>query len=140
MKKTILATLIVLVCGLWAVAQQSDPGQSSSGQAAGSAAQTTIQGCLSGSDGKYTLTDKSGTAYQLTGDTAKLSDHVGHEIQIKGKVSPPSTPPSASAATAQQTLDVTSVKHVSATCGSKSSDSPKSEKPPMSENPPTPRL
>ena len=28
------------------------------------------------------LTDKNGTTYQLSGDTAKLSDHVGHEIKV----------------------------------------------------------
>src|SRR5579859_5624676 len=46
-----------------------------------------IEGCLSGSNGNYTLTDKNGTAYQLSGDTSKLADHVGHEVKITGTLS-----------------------------------------------------
>jgi hypothetical protein len=44
----------------------------------------TIEGCLSGSAGNFTLTDQSGKTYQLAGDTSKLSDHVGHQVRITG--------------------------------------------------------
>ena len=88
----------VLLLGLsWAVAQDTTQGSTSpsrgtnpmnSGQNSASASEKTVTGCLSGSSGNFTLTDKHGTAYQLTGDTAKLSDHVGHEVRVTGTPSP----------------------------------------------------
>jgi hypothetical protein len=52
-----------------------------------SAGQTSVEGCLQGSDGNFTLADSSGTTYQLNGDTSKLSKHVGNEVQITGSTS-----------------------------------------------------
>src|SRR5256885_12574208 len=57
--------------------------QSSTGD---TGSQKTVVGCLSSSNGNYTLTGNDGKSYQLTGDTAQLSDHVGHQVQIKGNV------------------------------------------------------
>jgi cytoskeletal protein RodZ len=45
---------------------------------------STIEGCLNGSAGNYTLTDNSGKTWQLAGDTSKLSDHVGHQVRLNG--------------------------------------------------------
>jgi hypothetical protein len=42
------------------------------------------------------LTDKSGTAFQLAGNTSKLSDHVGHEVEIKGTTAVSGEAPGAS--------------------------------------------
>ena len=82
----------------------------------------TVQGCLQGSNGSYTLTDKSGTTYQLAGDTSKLSDHVGHEVKITGTTSGSSATSSSMGApaggTQQPTLTVESMKRVSKTCQS----------------------
>ena len=67
------------------------------------------------------LTDKNGMSYQLTGDTAKLSDHVGHEVKITGTVSSESASGASSStgsAGASQTLEVSSIKHISKTCKS----------------------
>src|ERR1044071_10048079 len=67
---------------------------------------TSIEGCLSGSAGNFTLTDQSGKSWQLAGDTSKLSDHVGHQIRLmgtdnsssaSGSSSPSSSNPSSSA-------------------------------------------
>lgn len=136
MKHLVLAAL--LCCGLWAFAQTDNQAAqpNMSGQTAGAPSATstssgnstmTVDGCLSGSAGNYTLTDKtSGTTYTLAGDTSKLSDHVGHEVRVTGTMSGSgSSASSASNATAsgntsamggQQTITVRSMKHVAATC------------------------
>jgi hypothetical protein len=122
--RQIFLLLSVLLLGLtWAVAQDTT-GQTGSQTSAGG--EMTVQGCLSGSSGSYTLTDKHGMAYQLTGDTAKLSEHVGHEVKITGTSSSEASSAGASSGTssaagstgAQKTLQVSSVKHVSKTCQS----------------------
>ena len=134
--RQIFLLVSVLILGLsWAVAQDATQGSTSpsrgtdpnnSGQnAAGSAGQKTVTGCLSGSNGSYTLTDKQGMTYQLTGDTAKLSDHVGHEVKITGNSNSAGSAGSGGAAPSgatpggagtEKTLEVSSVKHVSKTC------------------------
>ena len=103
----------VLLLGMsWAVAQ-SYPKQDKSGSTGG---QETVKGCLSSNGGTYTLTDKNGKNFQLTGDTAKLSEHVGHEIKVTGTASS-ATPSSSDAAGAgQPTLEVSSFKHVAKSC------------------------
>ena len=78
----------LLLTTAWAVAQYDSQ---SSSQSSSDMSKTTIEGCLSGSDGNYSLTDKSGTTYQLTGDTAKLQNHVGHTIQVTGTSASDST-------------------------------------------------
>jgi hypothetical protein len=85
------------------------------------AGETTVQGCLNGANGSFTLSDKDGNSYQLTGDTAKLSEHVGHEVKVTGTAEATSSA-SGSAASgtstqgASRTLQVNSVKHISKTC------------------------
>ena len=148
MRKVLLSGLLLLVCSAWmaaqtstsqssstpsgtsATSQTSDQSSSTSGATSGSSSsQTSIEGCLSGSTGSYSLTDNSGTTYQLQGDDSKLSKHVGHEIQVKGSegsasASPSGASPSSSAsssstgASAGKSFNVTSVKMVSATCSS----------------------
>jgi len=94
---------------------------------------TSIEGCLSGSAGNWTLTDQSGKTWQLAGDTSKLSDHVGHQIRLmgtdnsssaSGSSSPSSSNPSSSAGATgagsasgtQSTFTVNKVKMISSTC------------------------
>src|SRR6202166_3905108 len=133
MRKLLLLLSVLLLGACWAVAQDSTSQQNShssdtsassasSGQtgsaAAGSA--TSVQGCLSSSSGNYTLSDKNGNTYQLTGDTAKLSEHVGHEVKVTGTSSSASTTgggtTAGQAGANAQTLEVSSVKHISKTC------------------------
>lgn len=86
----------------------------------------TLQGCLSGSDGNYTLMVKNGTSYRLNGDTAKLAEHIGHEVKVTGTVSSATSSPGTdtSASTSEQStasggeIQVTSFKHVAKTCQS----------------------
>ena len=124
--RQVLLLVSVLLLGLsWAVAQNSPSSSSSaSGQTShtSTSGQMTVEGCLSGSNGNYTLTDKNGMAYQLTGDTAKLSEHVGHEVKITGtsgsSTGSESSTGAASSAAGGQTLQVSSLKHISKTCKS----------------------
>ncbi len=89
----------------------------------------SIEGCLNGSAGNWTLTDQSGKTYQLSGDTSKLSDHVGHQVRIMGTGNSSSassgstgSSPSSSATGAgsssgsQPTFTVSKVKMISSTC------------------------
>ena len=95
MRQVLLCVSILLLGLTWGFAQTSGSSEttpSGSGQSgsssqmghSGSGGHMTVEGCLSGSSGSYTLTDKQGNTYQLTGDTAKLSDHVGHEVKVMG--------------------------------------------------------
>ncbi len=70
--KYVLLLSVLLLGVSWAAAQsyenQTNPSssQTSSGQAtAGS--DMTVQGCLSGSNGTYSLTDDNGNTFQLAG-------------------------------------------------------------------------
>jgi hypothetical protein len=117
MRRGLLVLSVLLLASLWAAAQSSEQGSRTS-----AGGQTTVEGCLSGSNGNYMLTDQNGTMYQLTGDTAKLSEHVGHEIKVSGTSSSASDSSTGTATgasgSAQQTIQVTSVKHIAKTCKS----------------------
>jgi hypothetical protein len=119
---TLVATLLLSTAWLMAQDPQTSSGSSQAGSAtSGSSGQTAVEGCLQGSSGNYTLTDKSGTTYQLQGDTSKLAEHVGHEVQITGSTSAGSAGSSASAgssgaAAGSQMLTVEKVKHMGKTC------------------------
>jgi hypothetical protein len=121
MYKTLLLSLVLLTSAAWLQAQaypQSAPTQTPDGKSG----YMTVEGCLQGSDGNYTLTADSGTMYQLTGNTAELKDHVGHQVQITGMTSGSSAAGSSSESAAggpqQATLEVKSMKHIAKTCKS----------------------
>jgi hypothetical protein len=113
-------------------AGQTNPNDMGSGQTGSnhemsptSSGDTSVQGCLSGSDGNYTLTDKNGNSYRLTGDTAKLSEHIGHEVKITGSTASSNAAAGNGSGTdtmggspGSKSLQVSSVKHVSKTCPS----------------------
>jgi hypothetical protein len=85
MKKIFSLVAAILLSAAWVVAQDSaQAGSSTSSQTASSASEMTIQGCLSGSAGSFTLTDTAGKSYQLQGDTSKLTDLVGKQVSMKG--------------------------------------------------------
>lgn len=113
MRYFLLFSLLILGAS-WAAAQ-SYPSQAPAGNAAG---QQSVTGCLSNSGGAYTLTAKNGKTYELSGDTAKLTDHVGHEMKITGTVSPASASSNDAMGknSGEETIDVASFKHISKTC------------------------
>ncbi|HEY6308875.1 MAG TPA: DUF5818 domain-containing protein [Candidatus Angelobacter sp.] len=136
MRKLSLVTGILLLASAWMLAQNSTPPTSQYPSSAPSSAQSAaqdaqqaatqagkdaahaatgnIEGCIAGSAGSYTLTDSSGKTYQLAGDTAGLSDHVGHDVKVSGTMAD-----AASAAGGTPTITVKKVKMVSATCPNK---------------------
>lgn len=130
MVQKLMLGLTLLFATTWLLAQDpssqtspstSSPSSSSQTGMSGSSGQTSVEGCLQGSSGSYTLTDKSGTTYQLSGDTSKLAEHVGHEVQITGTTSGGAAGSSASSSSAGssaggQMLTVEKVKHMSKTC------------------------
>jgi Protein of unknown function (DUF5818) len=146
MKKFSLVTAILLLSSAWMLAQSStsptdssqypssspsaqqpaqqpaqspDMSQSTQAGKAAEAGGTTVEGCIGGSAGNYTLTDSSGKAYQLAGDTSKLGDHVGHDVKVTGTVASAAAGAAAAAGGATPTLTVKKVKMVSSTCPSK---------------------
>jgi hypothetical protein len=73
------------------------------------------------------LTDNNGKSFQLTGDTAKLSEHNGREVKITGTTTTASASANGGAASgsmgqasssSQQAIEVSSVEHISKTCKS----------------------
>jgi len=138
MLRTLTVCLVLMVSAAWLQAQgqpgSTDPSSASQGASAQTSAsasgETSVEGCLQGSSGSFTLTDNSGMTYTLAGDTSKLAEHVGHEVKIKGTTSASNSgmssgSGSSSAGTsagassgASSSLDVKSVKMVSKTCKS----------------------
>ncbi|HTZ95328.1 MAG TPA: DUF5818 domain-containing protein [Terriglobales bacterium] len=104
---------------------QDQTAPTASGQAGTRASgEISVEGCLQNSNGSYMLMAASGATYQLQGDSAILSKHVGHEVRVTGT-------PSSSAATAGSAgssmgggsqaapmLSVDKLKHISKTCNS----------------------
>jgi hypothetical protein len=131
MSKTLMLAAILLLSAAWIQAQEDHSKAGSNPQAGSptsasqdsskgdSGSSQSVEGCLQGANGSFTLTDQSGTTWQLAGDTSKLTEHVGHEVQIKGSTGGASPAGAgAGAAGGQQTLTVESVKHMSKTCKS----------------------
>jgi hypothetical protein len=104
MRKKYLVTALVLLSAGWAMAQStggrsaypntSTPStqQPAAAMAPASETQTSsankhdslLEGCIGGANDRLTLTDAVGKVYQLRGDTAKLSEHVGQHASVMG--------------------------------------------------------
>jgi hypothetical protein len=82
MKKAFLFGSALLVCGALAMAQDNAPAAGSADS--NSTSGNTVQGCLSGTSGAYTLTDASGATYQLQGDESQMSANVNKEVEVMG--------------------------------------------------------
>ena len=110
MKGLLLALALLSATALLAHQQESQPVSPTDRPLS----QQTVQGCLQGTDHNFTLTDSSGTTYQLEGDSGKVREHVGHEIQVSGTIgkyaaSSSTSPPKDS----PHTIQVVDVKHLS---------------------------
>jgi len=108
-----------------AQSQRPEQSQAPTQPATAATSPTTVKGCVRIATDHFTLTDDSGTTYELQGDTSNVSGHVGHEVQITGSSaktnsdsSTANMPPGASKAPQSQlpTLVVEKIEHVSDTC------------------------
>jgi len=133
MRKTLMLLSLGLLGASMTLAQDAPAPADQSATPAANSTDTSanagsVQGCLSGSDGNYVLTqDGTGTAFKLMGDEAQLKKHVGHEVSVTGQPSGDT----ASTATSNQgqgdtsaggatdtgtTIQVTNVKMVAKQC------------------------
>lgn len=64
--------------------QESNPNQNETSTSASTGTAGSVQGCLSGSMGSFSITDQSGKTWTLSGDTNELQKHVGNTVQISG--------------------------------------------------------
>lgn len=115
MKRIILLSSMLLLSAVWAAAQyESDSGSENRTVSR----KMTIEGCLDGAIGSYTLTDQQGASYQLTGKTEQLKDYVGGTMRLTGVVTPVVNMPGAisEGTQTQPTMSVISIQRLSAVC------------------------
>lgn len=130
-----LIALVIVVAGLGIAAAQTDEATPQTPQTSVQLGPSTIQGCLSGAAGEFTVTDSSGKVYKLKGNADQLSAKVGHQVEVIGRVaegaaandsttaaSSASDTPAASATTSSATqavtLEISSVKDIAEQCSS----------------------
>jgi hypothetical protein len=97
--------------------QQSSMGSQSASE---HSASEKIEGCLSQGANGFTL-DASGTTYNLTGDTSKLSSHVGEQVEVKGSKDSGSAASSSSASPSTPASDNASAQGQASAAGSSAS-------------------
>lgn len=82
--------------------QPGTPADQAGQDASAAAAGSTVEGCLGGAAGNFTIIDKSGTTYQLQipagADTSKLNSHIGEEVRVTGTMANAKQPGDTSAA------------------------------------------
>ena len=81
MRKTLMLALLLLLSAAWLQARPANPSSDKNN----ASEPVTIQGCLQNSDNQFTLIESDGTAHTLAGSGKKLSQQVGHEIEVTGK-------------------------------------------------------
>jgi hypothetical protein len=138
MKKVITATFAAALFAVGVSAQTPAAGQPPMQDAKDAAKAATVTGCLKAGDtpDSFTLSDLkwkedkavgtagtpatppvSATSLKLTG--SKLSDHVGHTVEVTGTIAAKAdkaADPAARPAAAQPSLNVSNIKMISATC------------------------
>ena len=86
MSKLSLGAAILLLSSAWTLAEVSTPptDQNPTSSTQSTEQTATIDGCLSGNVDAFFLTDAHGGTYELTGDTAQLTERVGHKVRLWG--------------------------------------------------------
>lgn len=84
MNRLLPITSMLLLTVAFAMAKSSNMTNSQMSPAAANANQRSVQGCLSGTKGDYTLTDSLGNIWQLEGNTGQLKNDVGDTVALTG--------------------------------------------------------
>ncbi len=91
MSKFSVGAAILLLSSAWMLAQVSTPptdqnptSSTQSTEQPDKSQTATIEGCLSGNVDAFVLTAANGKTYWLTGDTAQLTERVGHKVRLWG--------------------------------------------------------
>jgi hypothetical protein len=84
MNKAILLGAALILFGALAIAQ--DTTTPSAGADTNASSSNTVQGCLGGSAGNWTLTDATGATYQLQGDDSQLSANANKQVEVTGTI------------------------------------------------------
>src|SRR5215831_10602340 len=85
MRKVLLITaVLVLALGVVYAQQQPATSDTNTNTPSNAGSQITVQGCLGGTAGNFTLLGSDGTTYQLQGSDDQLKDHVGHTVAVTG--------------------------------------------------------
>ena len=85
MKRLLAITAMLLLTVAFAMAKNGITTSPLISPAAPAAKGRTVRGCLSGTNGNYTLTDSVGRIWQLEGSTDQLNGEVGHTVAITGR-------------------------------------------------------
>ncbi len=149
MKKLLLVVIALFATFLWAQTSSSgstqdqkttDQGTKKSTHKKG---ETTLTGCLGGSEGNYTL--KHGKREVAVTSSEDLSKHVGHEVKLHGSWAKAGEEAGAAAgmekgteakkgAAGKRTFNATSIDHISDTCPAAGAATEKGEKGEMGEH------
>lgn len=118
--KTLLFAM--LVSASFAIAQNDQSATASSGNETNNKGQVTVQGCLSRSNGDYTLIKQNpGNMYELQASgKIKLRHYVGQRVEVVGEESPSMSTSSDTAMRAGSaspvTITVTSIRMIAKEC------------------------
>ncbi|MFZ0199832.1 MAG: hypothetical protein WB523_12795 [Candidatus Sulfotelmatobacter sp.] len=121
--RTLLCAL--LLSGSFLLAQDSAPANTSQPAGKDSKGQVTIRGCVSRSNGDYTLMKQDpGITYQLQGShKVRLSHYLGQRVEITGSESPTMATSSDAmnkvGSAAPVTLTVTSIRTIDKDCSAR---------------------
>ena len=116
----ILLSIAVLALAATAAVFAQDKAASAPDQtgASGGANTVTVTGCLTGTNGRYTLGTMSDKLYLLRGDSAQLKKFNARRVRVTGSVTEPAPHTSRHDVLSQQppTLTIDTIKKVADTC------------------------
>jgi hypothetical protein len=123
MSKLSLAAAIFLLSSAWTLAQvstaptdQNPTGSTPSTQQPDQSQTASIEGCLSSTVDDFVLTDANGKTYELTGDTAQLTERVGHKVRVWGNADSVADAESITAGGPHAAFGVQKVRSLSVAC------------------------
>jgi hypothetical protein len=109
--KPIRVTAVLAIASLPLVSQSSQ-------KHANAEKTITVTGCLTkGAQPNEYKIMQNGTTYDLfSSSNVNMAEHVGHKVAVTGKLAPEQNAPNSASRTTEDRLDVTGLRHISATC------------------------